>query len=76
MSDKIEQKKKVTNGAAKSGGKLEQLFKSATAEELAKPSAPAPANNETNDTGKNLLRYYFFMDLGLMTLFGLERSFC
>jgi len=59
VADKIEQKKKVTNGA-KSGGKLEQLFKSATAEEQVKPSAPVPApaptSNEQNDTGKNLLR--------------------
>ena len=61
VADKIEQKKKVTNGA-KSGGKLEQLFKSATAEESAKPSAPAPVptSNEQNDTGKNLLRYSNF----------------
>ena len=64
VADKIEQKKKVTNGA-KSGGKLEQLFKSATAEEQVKPSAPVPApaptSNEQNDTGKNLLRWIFYL---------------
>ena len=73
VADKIEQKKKVTNGA-KSGGKLEQLFKSATAEEQVKPSAPVPApaptSNEQNDTGKNLLRWIL-----LLLIFSLRRLF-